>query len=545
MFKPSPIPEVMEWEDWKVTFPKKYMSAGHHDEAQASFMKNIELIKAHNARTDSTYRLGVNQFSDLSAEQFSKIFYSNKFNRTRKSNEVWLNATSIPDAVDWRTQNAVTPVKNQGQCGSCWAFSTTGSTEGRVAIATKKLNSLSEQQLVDCAAKEGNHGCGGGLMDFGFQYIMDNHGIDSEGDYPYEAKDDTCQTSKAANHVAAVKSFADVPANNQQQFLAALAEGPVSIAIEADQSGFQQYRSGIFSGTCGTNLDHGVLAVGYDQTAGYWIVKNSWGTVWGEQGYIRFSMSTGGASGMCGMLKQGSYPVAGTAPPSPGPSPGPTSKNYEDPYTTTCSSGEVNITISGVAGAICTPSCTSSCPSAPAGFSGANAQCALQNPQGSKYCALICDPTDTSACDPSGSATCKSLQGTGICTYDNGSPGPGPSPSPSPGPPYDKPNASGECGDSTEIAVRINGIDGDYCAPSCSLIKSCPQAPTDIMGTAQCALQDASSGAKYCAIICIPNEEAQCDESAGMTCKSLQGVGICTYDSSSYPVVKAFKVLRL
>merc|ERR1719163_2754484 len=128
----------------------------------------------------------------------------------------------------------------------------------------------------------------------------------------------------------------------------ALAQQPVSIAIEADQSTFQHYRSGVFSESCGDKLDHGVLAVGYDQSQGsnsYWKVKNSWGATWGEDGYIRMSMSTGGSAGQCGMLQQPSYPVAGQAPPSPGPSPGPSTNAYEDPYTTSCSSGEVNITI--------------------------------------------------------------------------------------------------------------------------------------------------------------------------------------------------------
>jgi C1A family cysteine protease len=158
----------------------------------------------------------------------------------------------------------VLQVKNQGQCGSCWSFSTTGSTEGRVQIATGKLVSLSEQQLMDCSVPEGDHSCQGGLMDYGFQYIVDNKGIDSESDYPYVEKNEACEKTKEKNVAATITGFKDVTPNSDAQMEAAVAEGPVSVAIEADQRAFQSYKSGIFSAACGTKLDHGVLVVGMD-----------------------------------------------------------------------------------------------------------------------------------------------------------------------------------------------------------------------------------------------------------------------------------------
>merc|ERR1719486_998248 len=241
------------------------------------------------------------------------------------------NVAVLPSAtatsVDWTTKNAVTPVKNQGQCGSCWAFSTTGSVEGAYALKTGKLESFSEQELVDCAGSFGNQGCNGGLMDDGFKYI-ESKGDVLEATYPYVGKTGKCSSTKSANPVVKVGGYKDVAAANEDQLKAAVQQQPVSVAIEADQSGFQFYKSGVFSGTCGTNLDHGVLVVGYGTDSGkdYWKIKNSWGTTWGDQGYIRVIKSSkkavnatsgrqllggggGGSSGECGLLKQPSYPV--------------------------------------------------------------------------------------------------------------------------------------------------------------------------------------------------------------------------------------------
>lgn len=412
-------PALMSWEDYKVHFGKMY-TAGEHDLRQAAFQANVELIKKHNGEGHS-YTLGVNQFADLTQAEFTKMI-SRPFNRTRAPRVKWLNITA-GSAVDWRAKGAVTPVKNQGNCGSCWAFSTTGSTEGAAAIASGKLISLSEQQLVDCSKAEHNNGCNGGLMDYGFEYIEHNHGITTEDDYPYKARDGTCNGGEAAHHVVTVTDYHDVSPNNADQMQQAVSQGPVSIAIEADKSVFQLYKEGVFkSESCGTQLDHGVLVVGYGTDSGddYWNVKNSWGATWGEQGYIRLFKETSGA-GMCGMYKQPSYPVAGGSGPTPppGPTPQPTGGPYENP-SNGCESGEMAIQIQGVSGSFCSPECQGwleKCPSAPSAMSG-NAQCALKTSTGEKYCAVICDPSGTAQCEPTKGMTCKSIQGTGICTWD-------------------------------------------------------------------------------------------------------------------------------
>merc|ERR1711973_213420 len=337
-----------------------------------------------------------------------------------KEKTKWLNITA-DSSVDWRQKNAVTPVKNQGNCGSCWAFSTTGSVEGAAAIASGQLISLSEQQLVDCSKAEHHGGCNGGLMDYGFQYIEDNHGITTEQDYAYTARDGTCNGEKAAHHVVTVTDYKDVPRNNPDQLQQAVSQGPVSIAIEADKSVFQLYKEGVFSDSgCGTNLDHGVLVVGYGTDAGqdYWIVKNSWGATWGEQGYIRLGKTESGA-GMCGMYEQPSYPVSGGSGPTPppGPTPTPGAGPYEDPANG-CATGESAIQIQGVTGAYCAPKCQNySCPSAPSNING-RATCAVRGGS-TYYCAVICNPSGTAQCDASAGMTCKAVSSTGICTYDD------------------------------------------------------------------------------------------------------------------------------
>ena len=197
-----------------------------------------------------------------------------------------------------------------------WAFSTTGAVEGAFQLATGVLRSLSEQQLVDCSVSQGDHGCQGGLMDNAFKYIVSNKGIDSELDYSYLGDNEPCWSKAASRVVATIDSFADVPKNDEAQLAAAVAKQPVSVAIEADQAIFQNYKSGVLDGACGTNLDHGVLVVGFAPE--YWIVKNSWGASWGEKGYVRMKRGVN-ATGLCGIAMQASYPTkkAGTAPPLP------------------------------------------------------------------------------------------------------------------------------------------------------------------------------------------------------------------------------------
>jgi len=205
-----------------------------------------------------------------------------------------LPTANLPTGVDWRTKGAVNPIKDQGQCGSCWAFSTTGALEGRCFIDGFGLHSFSEQQLVDCSSTFGNQGCNGGLMNNAWDYLEKNC-LCYEGDYPYEAVDDTCKTLKGHNKIS---TYTAVAAGNVDQLAAGAAQQPVSIAVDAQN--FQLYQSGIFN-DCSTNLDHGVLLVGYTSDA--WIVKNSWGASWGESGYIRLARGN-----TCGIANAASYP---------------------------------------------------------------------------------------------------------------------------------------------------------------------------------------------------------------------------------------------
>jgi C1A family cysteine protease len=287
---------------------KKYNKVYGLGEAQMRFdiwNKQYDFAQEHNAKNLS-WTCGVNQFSDLTREEFSAMYLGYNWNPNRERKVKLLDERSVPTSVDWRTNGAVTAIKNQGQCGACWSFSTTGSLEGLNFINTGNLVSLSEQQLVDCSSSYGNDGCNGGLMDDAFKYV-EAEGLMTEADYPYTAASGDCQYV-ASQTVFKNTGYTDVKANNPTQLKAAVALGPVSIAIEADQSAFQSYTSGVISSNCGTNLDHGVLIVGY--TSKYWIVKNSWGTTWGEQGYVNIASGTqNNGAGVCGINSDPSYPT--------------------------------------------------------------------------------------------------------------------------------------------------------------------------------------------------------------------------------------------
>jgi C1A family cysteine protease len=290
-------------------FARTYHKDYSHDEIMPryrTFCKNLQYIKNHN---ESNWSVAINEFADLSFEEFKQRHYGIGYRLPSKEKFIIDDSleVDIPTSADWRTKGAVTPVKNQGMCGSCWAFSTTGSVEGAwVLQGGHSLTSLSEQQLVDCAQAEGNNGCNGGLMDYGFQYIIDNGGICTEASYAYTGSDGTCK--KTCSKVATITGFKDIPQGNEQALLNAVGTvGPVSVAIEADQQGFQFYSRGVFDASCGTNLDHGVLVVGYGTDTGkdYWIVKNSWGSSWGESGYIRMIRG----KNQCGITLSASYPL--------------------------------------------------------------------------------------------------------------------------------------------------------------------------------------------------------------------------------------------
>jgi len=248
----------------------------------------------------------MNQFGDLTSAQFKATFCGYQAGE-RTEEAVQFNGAPAA-SLDWIAKGAVTPVKDQGQCGSCWAFSATGAIEGAVQIKKGALTSVSEQQLVDCAGSEGNQGCNGGLMDYAFAWVIKNGGIASEADYPYTARDGSCKQKASVSQITA---FKDVPSRNEQALLDAVNLGPVSIAVEADKSVFQFYHDGVLdNAACGTQLDHGILITGYDTDAAskkdFWNVKNSWGSSWGKNGYIKLVRN----KNQCGLALAASYAVA-------------------------------------------------------------------------------------------------------------------------------------------------------------------------------------------------------------------------------------------
>jgi len=315
-FQPmTPFEEV--WADFKQTHGKLYADENEEQKRKLIFADNLKVIEMHNylhATGQKSYTLGINKFADLENAEFVKIYNGFKRSNTTTGNRITYMSPNVPftlpDTVDWSKLGYVTEIKDQGQCGSCWAFSATGSLEGQTFRKTGKLVSLSEQNLCDCSGKYGNMGCEGGLMDAAFQYIQDNKGVDTEVSYPYEAMDDKCRFNPST--VGATDSgFVDIPSTNEAKLQEAVANiGPISVAMDASHMSFQLYKSGIYNEPqCDPqNLDHGVLAVGYGTMNGvdYWLVKNSWGESWGDMGYVMMSRNK---NNQCGIATMASYPV--------------------------------------------------------------------------------------------------------------------------------------------------------------------------------------------------------------------------------------------
>ena len=254
----------------------------------------------------------MNKFGDLESHEFAQMFNGYKMQPHSNSTKVFVADSNLKAnaTVDWRTKGAVTGVKNQGQCGSCWAFSATGSLEGQHFLKKGQLVSLSEQNLVDCSGKYGNDGCGGGLMDNAFRYIKANSGIDTEKSYPYRAHNEKCRF-KANDVGATCTGYVDVKHKDEDALKQAVQTiGPISVAIDAGHQSFQLYKHGVYyERECSqTKLDHGVLAVGFGTEDGkdYWLVKNSWGKDWGMEGYIMMSRDR---DNNCGIATQASYPT--------------------------------------------------------------------------------------------------------------------------------------------------------------------------------------------------------------------------------------------
>jgi len=292
---------VAEWN-------KSYGTKQEYEFRFGLFKKHMIAMAEHNNQNGQTSTIGLNMFSDMTNEEFKKMNgYKNVANTKVEDKTQLFDTTDLADSIDWRQKGGVTPVKDQGQCGSCWSFSTTGAMEGAHFVATGELLSLSESNLVDCSWL--NHGCNGGLMPIAFRYA-EKHALETEKEYPYHPNTGlfACKYKKSMGKVK-VSSYVNVKRSSVEQLKAALNKGPVSVAIQADQPVFHGYTGGIITSTsCGTSLDHGVLAVGYGVEDGqeYYIVKNSWTAAWGEKGFVRIGVAEG--SGICGIQLSASQP---------------------------------------------------------------------------------------------------------------------------------------------------------------------------------------------------------------------------------------------
>ena len=286
----------------------------------SSAYDNRDYINKMNQNSQNGVIFQENRFINHTAQEFDKFFKGLNYVTENSGTNCATFAmspsdySSPPESWDWRQHGVVTTVKNQGKCGSCWSFSAAGALEGAWAISTGQLYNFSEQQLMDCSRRYGNMACNGGLMDKAFEYAIDV-GMCKLEDVPYDAESEFCtQSVKSCEKVASFSQCFKIPANNERLLREAVYRGPVAVSIEADTKTFQFYKGGILDSTnCGTELDHGVLAVGYGEEDGkkYWIVKNSWGADWGENGYIRIGRSDSDDSeGVCGIAKDASFVIS-------------------------------------------------------------------------------------------------------------------------------------------------------------------------------------------------------------------------------------------
>jgi C1A family cysteine protease len=313
---PHPSHIMDAWAQWKKTHTKLYAGVAQEGSRLDAFAANFNQIQASNANPAHTFKLGFNQFSDMTNEEFTRTYLRD--NSSAQSPDVdsiqLLETPTAPDSVDWSAEGAVSQIKDQGQCGSCWAFSTTGALEGLDFLTNGKIRLFSEQQLVDCDKGSlipfylPNMGCSGGNMGWAFSYAR-ARGMMSEADYPYVSPAASKCAYDASKTLFAPKSYHSVMPLCNSCLKSHVAVQPVSVAI--DGSSIQHYISGVYNGSCSFMTNHGVLAVGYgtENGATFWKIKNSWGAAWGEAGFLRISRSDSIGTGMCGIATRASYPT--------------------------------------------------------------------------------------------------------------------------------------------------------------------------------------------------------------------------------------------
>ncbi|KAM9383903.1 cathepsin S, ortholog 1 [Pholidichthys leucotaenia] len=304
------------WEEWKLKHSKVYDNQTEIIFRRAVWEKNLLLVLRHNLEASAgkhSFTLGMNQLADMTAEEVNEKLNGLRLEEPAGSTNGSfkdVNGLSVPQSVDWRKDGLVGPVRNQGLCGSCWAFSSLGALEGQMKKRTGVLVSLSPQNLVDCSTQDGNLGCRGGFISKAYSYIIRNGGVDSESFYPYEHKSGKCHYS-VQGKAGYCSAYHILPRGEEQTLQAAVASvGPIAVAVNAMLPSFHLYRAGLYNvPSCNPRLiNHAVLVVGYGTAAGqdYWLVKNSWGTTWGEDGFIRIARNR---NNLCGIASFAVYPT--------------------------------------------------------------------------------------------------------------------------------------------------------------------------------------------------------------------------------------------
>ncbi|XP_059283307.1 zingipain-2-like [Lycium ferocissimum] len=304
---------------WMARHGKTYENDAEKAKRLNIFKENVKFIESFNKNGTKPYKLGINKFADLTSEEFLKYYTTHGLNKLSSKSQQsspaifssfkYENMSDVPSFMDWRKSGAVTNVKQQGQCGCCWAFAAVGALEGANKLSTGKLISLSEQELLDCTTE--NNGCNGGLITTAYDFIVKNGGIALESNYPYKEYQDSCKSAQEGTDSAVKMSRYETLPSSESALLKVVSQQPVSIGIAVTEE-FHMYQSGVYDGSCDDQLNHAVTIIGYgtnEDGTKYWLIKNSWGTSWGENGYMKLARDTGIEGGLCGITTAASYPI--------------------------------------------------------------------------------------------------------------------------------------------------------------------------------------------------------------------------------------------